>query len=144
MNYNPPGSSVHRISQARMLEWVAISFSRRSSLFRDQTRISCIGRQILYCWTSWEALSLRLMLFNRNIMWVIYIILHLKNEKWELCTIFYLTQHIQNIILSYYIGKHVINRKSFKLLITQAVLCSTLWWPRKEGLWGWRKTQERG
>ena len=31
MDYNPPGSSVHGIFQARMLEWVAVSFSRESS-----------------------------------------------------------------------------------------------------------------
>ena len=46
MDCSPPGSSVHGISQARMLEWVAISFSRRSSQPRDQTHISCVGRQI--------------------------------------------------------------------------------------------------
>ena len=34
--------------QARTLEWAAISFSRGSSHFRDQTQVSCIGRQILY------------------------------------------------------------------------------------------------
>ena len=34
---NPPGSSVHEISQARILEWVAISFSRGSSQPRDRT-----------------------------------------------------------------------------------------------------------
>ena len=42
------GSSVHGILQARILEWVAILFSRGSSQARDQTRVSCIGRQILY------------------------------------------------------------------------------------------------
>ena len=36
-----PGSSVHGISQARILEWVAISSSRGSSQTRDQTRVSC-------------------------------------------------------------------------------------------------------
>ena len=36
---NPPGSSVHEIFQARILEWVAISFSRESSQPRDQTRL---------------------------------------------------------------------------------------------------------
>ena len=35
MDCSPPGSSVHGISQARVLEWVAISFSRGSSLPRD-------------------------------------------------------------------------------------------------------------
>ena len=46
-----PGSSVHGISQARILEWVAISFSKGSSWSRDQTCIfcvSCIGRPVLY------------------------------------------------------------------------------------------------
>ena len=43
MDCIPPGSSVHGISQARMLEWVAISFSRGCSWPRDQTPISCIA-----------------------------------------------------------------------------------------------------
>ena len=38
-----PGSSVHGISQARILELVAISFSRRSSRPRNQTQVSCIA-----------------------------------------------------------------------------------------------------
>ena len=41
-DFSPPGSSVHGILQARVLEWVAISFSRRSSKPRDQTCVSCI------------------------------------------------------------------------------------------------------
>ena len=41
MEYSPPGSSVHGIFQARMLEWVAISFSRGSSQPRDRTQVSC-------------------------------------------------------------------------------------------------------
>ena len=51
---SPPGSYVHGVSQARILEWVTISFSRGSSLPRAQTCISCIGRQILYHWATWE------------------------------------------------------------------------------------------
>ena len=43
MDCNPPGSSVHEIFQARILEWVAVSFSRGSSQPRDQTRISGIA-----------------------------------------------------------------------------------------------------
>ena len=50
-----PVSSVHGISQTRILEWVAISFSRGSSQLRDQTCVSCIGRWILYHWATWEA-----------------------------------------------------------------------------------------
>ena len=37
------GFSVHGILQARILEWVTISFSRGSSLPRDRTQVSCIG-----------------------------------------------------------------------------------------------------
>ena len=51
MDCSLPGSSVHGIFQARLLEWVVISFSRESSQLRDQTFISYvlwIGRQILY------------------------------------------------------------------------------------------------
>ena len=43
MDHNLPGSSVHRIFQARVLEWVAISFSRGSSWPSDQTRVSHIA-----------------------------------------------------------------------------------------------------
>ena len=48
MDCSPPGSSVHGIFQARILEWVAISFSRGFSWARHRTPVSCIGRQILY------------------------------------------------------------------------------------------------
>ena len=43
MDYNLPGSSVHGIFQARILEWVAISFSRGSAQPRDQTQVSHIA-----------------------------------------------------------------------------------------------------
>ena len=45
---SPSGFSVHRILQARILEWVAISSSRGSSQPWDQTWVSCIDRWILY------------------------------------------------------------------------------------------------
>ena len=44
MDYNPQGSSIHGIFQARVLEWVAISFSRESSQPRDRTQVSCIAQ----------------------------------------------------------------------------------------------------
>ena len=40
---SPPGSSIHGILQARILEWVAISFSRGSSRPRDRTQVSRIA-----------------------------------------------------------------------------------------------------
>ena len=48
MGCSPPGSSVHGIFQARVLEWVAISFSRGSSQPRDWTQVSCIVSETLY------------------------------------------------------------------------------------------------
>ena len=51
MGYIPPGSSVHEISQTRILQWVSIFFSRGSSHPRDQTCVSYFGRQTLYHWT---------------------------------------------------------------------------------------------
>ena len=48
LNYSLP---IHRISQARVLEWVATAFSRGSSQPRDRTHVSCVscfGRRILY------------------------------------------------------------------------------------------------
>ena len=58
MDGSSPGSSVHGTFQARILEWVAIFYSRGSALPRDRTHvscISCIGGWILYQWATWEA-----------------------------------------------------------------------------------------
>ena len=55
MDQSPPGSSVHGISQARILEWITMSSSWGSSRSTDQTQVSCIGRQILYYWATKEA-----------------------------------------------------------------------------------------
>ena len=58
LDCSPPGFSVHGISQARTVEWAAISFSRGSSQPRDRTcvsYVSCIGRQVLYHWATREA-----------------------------------------------------------------------------------------
>ena len=51
-----PGSSVHGILQARILEWVAISFSRGSSRPGDQTRVSRIAGRRFTIWATREAI----------------------------------------------------------------------------------------
>ena len=51
-------STVHKIFQSRIMEWVSISDPRVFSQTRDQTHISwvsCIGRWTLYHWALWEA-----------------------------------------------------------------------------------------
>ena len=53
MDYSPPGSSIHGILQARILEWVAMPSSRKPSWPRDGTHVSYvsyIGKWVLYCW----------------------------------------------------------------------------------------------
>ena len=50
-----PGFSIHGIFQARVLEWVAISFSRGSSQSRDQTRVSCTAGRHFTIWATREA-----------------------------------------------------------------------------------------
>ena len=62
MNYSVPGSFVHGIFQVRILEWVAISFSKGSYQPRNQTHfwVSCFGKRILgHCatWEVWRSFS---------------------------------------------------------------------------------------
>ena len=58
---NPPGASVYGILQARILEWIAIPFSRGSSRPRDQTLICTVGR----FFTVWATSSVQ---FSRSVM----------------------------------------------------------------------------
>ena len=52
MDCSPPGSSVHGIPQARILQWVAIPFSRGSSRPRDQTQVSHIVGRFFTIWAT--------------------------------------------------------------------------------------------
>ena len=70
---SPPASSVHGIFQARILEWVAISYSRGFSQLGDQTHVSClscVGSRMLYHQHPPEAkglLILSLVLFSPHL-----------------------------------------------------------------------------
>ena len=55
MDCNLPGSSDHGISQARILEWVAVPFSRGSYQPRDQTQVSLIAGRFFTVWATREA-----------------------------------------------------------------------------------------
>ena len=59
MDCSPPGSSVHGIYQAGILEWVIISFSRGSSWPRDRTQVSHIADRFVSVWATREALLWR-------------------------------------------------------------------------------------
>ena len=72
MDCSLPGSSVHGIFQARILEQVAISFFRGSSQLRDQTRVSCAARRLFTFWATREAI------LDHN-KYLIFILDHNKN-----------------------------------------------------------------
>ena len=52
IDYSLPGSSVHEIFQARVLEWIAVLFSRGSSWPRDQTQVSRIASRFFTIWAT--------------------------------------------------------------------------------------------
>ena len=54
MDWGPAVSSIHGIFQARILEWVAIPFSRGSSWPRDQTQVSLIEGRLFTIWATRE------------------------------------------------------------------------------------------
>ena len=57
MDCRPPGFSLHGILQARILEWVAMAFSRASSWPRDQNQVSCTAGRFFTDWDTREALQ---------------------------------------------------------------------------------------
>ena len=84
MDCNPPGSSVHEIFQARILEWVAVSFSRGSSQPRDRTRVSCTAGRFFTIWATREALlkQVRLWIFDHFFFSLACISSLISNEQW--------------------------------------------------------------
>ena len=54
-NHSPPGSSVHGVLQARILQWIAMPFSRGSFWPRDRTQVSCIAGRFFTIWATRKA-----------------------------------------------------------------------------------------
>ena len=77
MDSCPPGSSVHGISQARILEWLAISYFRGSFQPRDQTQVSCIAGRFFTIQVTRESskviiLIIALLRYNSHTIQLIY------------------------------------------------------------------------
>ena len=79
MDCSLQSSSVQEISQARILEWVAVSYSRGSFWPRDLAHVSCICRQILYHWATWEAVMPRCFMLICS--WTIGVHSYLQTRK---------------------------------------------------------------
>ena len=89
MDCSPPGSSVHEISQARILECVVISFSRESSWPKDQIHISCIAGRFFT--TKPQGKPRYIELFTiRNSIWIEYAIIYYFH-LWEIWKHFNIT-----------------------------------------------------
>ena len=128
MDCSPSGSSVHGISQARILMWVDISFSRGSSWPRDGTCVSCISRWILYHWATqrspeiqqvfskffWTGLNIIVFLkyFNEREMWF----LHLKKKKKS-------QQHVEDHLYHFMLifSLYITSQPSHKILVKQTI-----------------------
>ena len=91
LSCSPPGSFVHGIFQARILEWVAISYSRWSSQPRYQTHVSYISytcRRIIYHCTTWEAyiynyFNIKLLILCTYINTGLYIFVYIYNFPYQ-------------------------------------------------------------
>ena len=93
----PPGSSVHGILQARILEWVVISFSRGSSWPRDRTRVSRIAGRHFNLWAT------------REDIWSIDIIIYYGGEnKRDFSLKFFFVSYPQSNLGSLYSDFHTI------------------------------------
>ena len=63
MDYSLPGSFLHGVFQARILEWVAMPFSRGSSWPRDWAQVSCTAGRCFTFWATREALVLNIYVY---------------------------------------------------------------------------------
>ena len=121
MDYSPPGSSVHGIFQARILEWLAISSFRISSQPRDQTCVSCIsctGRWILYhCATlgSWVYSNLNKSPEGEAIT-VWFFPQEFFPRFWKYLQHRYTVQRLPWMLMAYHTGTFALKSSLFKVL----------------------------
>ena len=94
MDCSLPSSSLHRIVQARIREWVAIFYSKGSSQPRDQTQVfcvSCIGKWILYHYVTCEA--------PQTTLFILSLIFHWRaRKKWHFQYQRINLHHLENVI----------------------------------------------
>ena len=108
MDHRLPDSSVHGILQTRMLEWVAISYSKEPSQPRDQTHVSCISyidRWILYhCIPPGKLLFIKFYLFDKKFFFYIWNVSTTQNTRetvlFELSVVFVPFCAIQEALVS--------------------------------------------
>ena len=116
---SPPGSSAHGILQARVLEWVAISFSRGSSRPRDQTQVSHIAGRRFNLWATRDRVTIFIVEMNEFTK-------HLTANWWQsTCSVHAFPERRQSL-------REALARQETLALPTEAAQgCSGMWcWPR--------------
>ena len=139
MDCSPPGSSVHRIFQAGILEWVTTSYSRGSFQPRDCTRISCISRQILPHCATWNTLfpnslereqskAMCLPVSYGNLVWVLASLKKIRNDHLDLS---YLESKCMKCYLSEVLWEQLLPASVSMVMMTEKkdLLCN--WKPKK-------------
>ena len=119
-----PGSSAHGISQATILEWVAISFFRESFQPRDWTHISCGSGKLAGGFfnhrATWEAQTATIC-YNRHLVFYRYIYMSHKyrsciNAEWPKVLHFFITDRfnmlsdLTNTLTNVYLLRHILTR----------------------------------
>ena len=97
MDRSLTGSSAHGTSQARILEWVAISFSRGSSEAREQMCVSCIGRWILYHWATRKAHQVYDTILLTDMISMPYVRAPELILQWKICTPWLTSPHFLHL-----------------------------------------------
>ena len=109
MDCSLPGSPVHGIFQARVLEWVAISSSKVSSRPRDRTQVSCIAGRHFTVWATREApnihtaqaFTLLLLLLH----WLCYSLCVDHNKLWNILKELGIPDHLTCFLRNLYTGQ---------------------------------------
>ena len=127
MDCSPPGPSVYGISQARILEWVAISFFRGSSPPRDRTLVSCMGRQVLYHWATTEAPVCTYTCIQPNLITLLFFFYKvlINTEIWGDVTKVQMARRIYFVLYIISPGMFTILEKSQAVLNTRPVCICT-------------------
>ena len=128
---SPPGSSIYGITPARILEWVAISFPRRSSWSRDWTHVSCISSWILYHWATREALHPHPN--HVNFVHVRFFICKVNVLKQKIIACLWLSWGPLRCFIKYYITCHLSYPHVTKF--PRKRLC---WWPTAHNIWNYK------
>ena len=110
MGCSLPGSSVHGILQARILEWITIPFSRGSSWLRDRTQVFCIAGKFFTVWAIREAQSVKSYRLRKGLFFFFFF--------------FFSKEHLQRTYRKY--NKWWINRSIIISVVLEKTLESPL------------------